>query len=310
MVLGGTVILNGDVSQDVRAAAGTIQINGLIGQNLTVGAGQVFFGEQARVGNSVVAGGGDVSLNGQTMGKVLLGGGAAKLAGQYGSDVHAQADTFKVMPGVVVNGSLIADAYTSAEVADDAQVMQETMVKVIPPEEHKQIQSGRMQPVGGVLVKMALFDFLLKMLIGLVSGSLLIYFFPKLVKAVKSQVLAAPLGNFGWGLVYLFMTPVVICLALISIVAMPVAGLISLVFLGTMMVAKTLVAMALGDKLAANLKLKAFKNPYLSFAFGLLVLQLISFMPILGWIIGFAAFVMGLGAIFTLMKNYLGERKK
>ncbi|MCL4208515.1 hypothetical protein KJZ63_02690 [Patescibacteria group bacterium] len=310
MVLGGTVVLNGDVTQDVRAGAGTIYVNGQIGQNLTVGAGQIYFGEKALIGNSVVAAGGDVNLDGQTTGKVLLGGGAARLAGKYGSDVHAQADTFKVMPGVVVAGSLIADAYTSADVAPDAQVMKENMVKVVPPEQKNRPQrEEKMRSVGGVLVKAVMMEFLFKLLIGFVSGSILIYFLPKLVKAAKNQVLLAPMANFGWGLVYLFMTPIVILLTLVSVVAMPIAGLLVLIYLGSMMVAHTVVAVALGDKLVHGANVKMFKNPYLSFGVGLLVLRLVCFLPLLGWMVGFVSFTIGMGTLFILMKSYLAERK-
>lgn len=310
MVAGGTVVLNGNVTQDVRAGAGTIYVNGQVGQNLTVGAGQIYFGEKAVIGNSVVAAGGDVNLDGQTMGKVLLGGGAARLAGQYGSDVHAQADTFKVMPGVVVAGSLIADAYTSADVAPDAQVMKDNMVKVVPPEQqNRPNREEKMKSVGGVLVKAAMVEFLFKLLISFVSGSVLIYFLPKLVKAAKTQILLSPVSNFGWGLVYLFMTPIVILLTLVSVVAMPIAGLLVLIYFGSMMVANTLVAVALGDKLVHGAKAKLFKNPYLSFGVGLLVLRLVCFLPILGWVVGFVAFVIGMGAQFILAKSYLTERK-
>lgn len=310
MIFGGTVTLNGNVTQDVRAGAGTIYVNGNVGQNLTVGAGQVYFGEKAVIGNSVVAAGGEVSLDGETMGKVLLGGGAARLAGKYGSDVHAQADTFKVMPGVVVAGSLIADAYTSAEVAPDAQVMKESMVKVVPPEEqHRPSKEEKMKSVGGVLVNAAMVEFLIKLMIGFVSGSVLIYFLPKFVKAATHQTLIAPAANFGWGLIYLFMTPIVILLTLVSVVAMPISGLIVLVYLGSMMVASTLVAIALGDKLVHGANVKMFKNPYLSFGVGLLVLRLVCFLPLLGWMVGFVSFTIGMGALFILMKSYLAERK-
>lgn len=310
MVFGGTVVLNGEVTQDVRAGAGTIYVNGAVGQNLTVGAGQIFFGEDATVGNSVVAAGGDVNLDGQTMGKVLLGGGAARLAGSYGSDVHAQADTFKVMPGVVVAGSLIADAYTSVDVAPDAQVMKENMVKVVPQDQqNRPNREEKMKSVGGVLVKAAMIEFLIKLMISFVSGSVLIYFLPKFVKAVTHQTLLSPMANFGWGLIYLFMTPIVILLTLMSVVAMPISGLITLIYFGTMMMAGTLVAVALGEKLVHGAKVKIFKNPYLSFGVGLVVLKLVGFLPILGWMVSFVAFTIGMGSLFTLMKSYLAERK-
>lgn len=312
LVVGGKVVLNGDVSQDVRAAAGTIYVNGVIGQNLTVAGGQIIFADTVKVGNSIVAGGGEVSLDGQTQGKVLLGGGAARLAGVFGSDVQARADTFRVMPGVVINGSLIADAYTSADVPDDVQVAERKLVKIVPPEERqpRTARANKMEPLGGVLVKTELLQLVIKLVIGLISGCLLIYFLPKLVNAVKTQVLASPQGNFGWGLVYLFMTPIVILVALISVVAIPIAGLIFLAYLGSMIVAKTMVAIALGEKLAERFKSQNLKNPYLVFALGFVVLKVVGVIPIIGWLVSFGAFVMGMGALFTLAKGYLfGGRK-
>ncbi|MDH5532896.1 MAG: hypothetical protein OEX81_00515 [Candidatus Pacebacteria bacterium] len=302
MVAGGTVTLNGDVSQDVRAAGGTLMVNGMIGENLSIAGGTILFSSESKVGNSIVAAGGEVSLDGEVLGRVFLGGGAAKLAGSYGSDVNAQADTIQVAPGVVIAGSLIAEAGIKVDVSEEAEVMGEKMVSITPVEGRKDLSDEKMKSVGGVLVKATLVEFFMKLAMAVVSGGLVIYFMPKLVEQVSKTVLDAPLANAGWGLVYLFITPIVILLAMISIVALPIAGIITLVYLLSFIVAKWAVAYAVGIKLAKNLKVKALENKYLGFAVGMLVINAVGFVPVLGWLVKTIVFFIGMGAIFSLIK--------
>lgn len=311
LVAGGTVTLNGEVTHDVRAVGGSIFVNGIIGDNLTIFGGSVLFDSKSTVGNSIVAGGGEVSIDGEVMGRVFLGGGAAKLAGTYGSDVNAQADTIKIAPGVVIAGSLIADAAMEVDISDEAEVMGEKMVTVTPKEERRGSSKEKMDSVGGVLVKATLVEFFMKLAMAVVSGGLVIYFMPKLVNQVSQRVLEAPMANAGWGLVYLFMTPIIILLLMISIVALPVAGIVTLVYLLTFIVAKWVVAYAVGVKLAKNLKVKALENKYLGFAVGMLVLNAVGFVPILGWLVKAVAFFVGMGAIFHMIKvNILSKKSR
>jgi hypothetical protein len=311
MVAGGTVTLNGEVTQDVRVAGGEIYVNGIIGDNLTIAGGSIQFSPEAMVGNSIVAGGGNVNLDGETVGRVLLGGGAAQIAGKYGSDVNAQADTISILPGVVIDGSLIADAGLKADVSDEAEIMGEQLVTITPVEERERVvKEAKMKSVGGLLVKATLIEFFMKLAMGIVSGSILIYFLPKFVEQVSKGVLEVPVANAGWGLVYLFITPIVILLSMISIVALPVAGIITLVYILSIIIAQWTVAYALGIKLAKNLKVKAFENKYLGFAVGLLVLNAVGFVPILGWLVKMIAFFIGMGAIFSIIRTNILTKKK
>lgn len=310
LVAGGNVMINGEVTQDVRAAGGSVYINGLIGQNLSVAGGSILFDSQAMVGNSIVAGGGQISLDGEVLGRVMLGGGAARIAGNYGSDVNAQAETIEVAPGVVIAGSLMADAYTDVQVAEDVEVMGERVVTVTPEEEKKRVDSGKMESVGGVLVKASLGEFIVKLLMGVVSGSILLYFIPKFAGRLSKQAIESTMANIGWGLVYIIIAPIVILLALVSIVGIPLAGLMTLFYILTFATAKWVSAYAVGQKLAENLKIKALENKYLTFAVGLLVLNAVGYVPIIGWLVKMIAVLVGMGAIFTIFKTDVLSRKK
>jgi hypothetical protein len=309
LIAGGTVTLNGEVTDDVRAAGGTVFINGIIGGNLTLGAGSALFDDETRVGNSIVAGAGEISLNGETIGKVLLGGGAAKIAGTYGSDVTAQADTIRVMPGVVINGSLLADAYTQAEVSDEAAISGEKQVTVTPAEEKQAARENKMDTVGGVLVKATLAEFMAMLVMGIVSGSVFLYFVPKLAQQLADKALNTPVVSAGWGFVYLFLTPIMILITMVSVIALPVAGIVGLFYLISMIGAGWVSAYAVGQKLVANLKVKQLDNKYLTFALGLFVLNAIGFVPVIGWLVKMVAFFVGLGAIFMVIKNTVLSRK-
>lgn len=311
LVAGGTVMINGEVSQDVRAAGGNVFIKGLIGQNLTVAGGTVFFDPDTMVGNSIVAGAGEISVDGEVLGRVLLGGGAAKIAGNYGSDVNAQADTIKVSPGVVIAGSLIADAHTDAQVADDAEILGERMVTVTPEEERRKVDSNKMEAMGGVLVKASFGEFVVKLLMGIVSGSIVLYFVPKFAQRLSKQATTKTMASLGWGFVFLIITPMAILLALVSIVGIPLACLMTLFYLVTFATAKWVSAYAIGQKLVENLNIKMTENKYVVFALGLLILNGVGYVPILGWLVQMIAFLVGMGAIFTIFKmDVLSRRKK
>jgi len=118
------------------------------------------------------------------------------------------------------------------------------------------------------------------------------------------------MANVGWGFAYLFLTPIVILLAMVSIVALPIAGVIGLFYIFTIIVAKWVSAYAIGVKLAENMKIKALENKYLGFAVGMLILSAIGFVPILGWLIKSVAFFIGIGAIFSIVKVNILTRKK
>lgn len=311
MVVGGTVTLNGNVIQDIRAGGGTILVNGVVGQNLTIGGGTVMFGPSVMVGNSIVAGAGEISLNGEVLGKVLLGGGAAKIAGNYGSDVSAQVDTIEVAPGVVIAGSLMAEAQTDAQISTEADIQGDSLVSVTPVEERERRSDDKMESVGGVLVKATLVEFMMKLMMGVISGSLLIYFLPKFALQLSDKVISSPMSNLGWGFVYLFLTPIVILLTMVSIVALPVSGVIALFYIFTFIIAKWVSAYAIGVKLAQNLNVKALENKYLGFAMGMLILNAVRFVPVLGWIVETIAFLIGMGAIFSMVKtNILSKKPK
>jgi len=189
--------------------------------------------------------------------------------------------------------------------------MGEQLVTITPVEERERVvKEAKMKSVGGLLVKATLIEFFMKLAMGIVSGSILIYFLPKFVEQVSKGVLEVPVANAGWGLVYLFITPIVILLSMISIVALPVAGIITLVYILSIIIAQWTVAYALGIKLAKNLKVKAFENKYLGFAVGLLVLNAVGFVPILGWLVKMIAFFIGMGAIFSIIRTNILTKKK
>jgi hypothetical protein len=179
-------------------------------------------------------------------------------------------------------------------------VIKQTEVKVTP-EEAKPARSEKMESVGGLLVKATLIEILFGLAMSFFSGSLLIYLLPKLVENAKKPVFVSPMSLFGYGFAYIFLTPILIMLVMASIIGLPIAGIMLLIYLLSMIVAGWIVAAAVGERLAHKMKSKALSGKYLSFGLGLVVLKLVGFVPV---------FVIGMGVIFSLISNNVFRKKK
>jgi len=312
LVGGGTIILNGEVTGDVRAGGGNIVFNGIIGQNLTVGGGNIIFNSSATVGNSIVAGGGTIDAAGQAMGNVWMGSGMAKLSGDFGNDVNVYADAMEVAPGVMIGGSLIAETTEEAVIADGAQINGEKKLTLAPEREGKKqkARSKKMDSVGGFLVKASLIGFLVSFIIAVVSGSILLYLVPKLANKLAGQVLESPLANLGWGFAYLILAPMAILFTMATIVALPIGFLMLGFYILSLCLSKWVVAIAVGNKLEMQFKIKALQNKYLSFATGLLVLSLAYAVSLLGGLVQLITLLLGMGVIFGLIKKTFFSKTK
>ena len=99
----------------------------------------------------------------------------------------------------------------------------------------------------------------------------------------------------------LVLTPIVIVLLLITLVGIPLAILVGLLFAVYLLLAKVIFGIALGrlinDK--ANWKLSL----YWAATIGIVVADLIIFIPIIGWIVGVFALLWSFGALMLASKE-------
>lgn len=106
---GGTVTVNGAVGDDVRAAGGTISLHGAVGGDAVLGGGNIIVGSQVTVGRDLVVAGGSLLVNGAVSRNVELYGGEIVMGGA----VNGTAKIFG--EAVTVNGTVAGDTVISAQ---------------------------------------------------------------------------------------------------------------------------------------------------------------------------------------------------
>ena len=307
LVGGGTVTLNGEVTEDVRVGGGTLILNGVVGQDVTAGGGSVTFGPASEVGGSVVTGAGMAVFNGEVAGDVWSGAGAAQLAGDFGQDVTLETGELQVLSNAVIGGDLTANYEERATVSDEAQIMGEQSVEKLYRTEKAERARDRAAGVGRSMNQVRS---TMSLLLGLVSGLVLMYLFPKVTDAVTDKALKKPFTSLGWGFVKLLVLPITMVILMVTVLGIPLAFMILLGFAAGMIMATWVAGKALGEKVYQESKLSFLKNRYLQFVVGLSLIQLLGLLPLVGWLIKLIAFLIGFGALGMWFRGQIKPAKK
>jgi hypothetical protein len=125
----------------------------------------------------------------------------------------------------------------------------------------------------------------------LVLGALLALLAPRAAWAVDDARRAAIGPVIGWGLLLTIGLPLVAVLALLTVVALPLGLAVLLALALVYGIGYTTAAWLLGRAILAR------SHPFLSFVVGWAILRVVALVPVLGALVGFAAVVVGLGAL-------------
>lgn len=305
LAAGGTINVGGRVGGSVRAAGGIINIDkAIIGGGLTTLGGDVNISPTAKINGGAVVGAGNYILDGSVTHGLTGGAGQMIINGLVGKDIHVGAGSLQLGKNAKISGNLI---YSSQQklLVDNTAVIGGTTRQIIPQEQILRQTSHRARFWGQL--GLHFWSYLSSLLIGLI----LIKFFPKQINAVEQNIRQRTWASFGWGLAGMFLTAPALLLISLTIIGIPLAVLLLLLFLIEVYLSKIFVGLALGNYLNTRLDFKG-KNPYLIYLGGLTVLYILLMAPILRFIIYPTTLLLGLGAVILAEKDYflLGNKKK
>jgi cytoskeletal protein CcmA (bactofilin family) len=293
VLVGGQILLAGDVSRDVQAATGAFELSGTVGGNV-----KAELGDQGR-------------------------GGPAPGMFMPRSDVAVPSVPagLTIDPSASIAGDL---AYTQAqEAAVPAGVVTGKVTREAP---RAPTNTARQETSGQKIVKWVL-DGLGTGIALILVGLLLLWLFPGFVSGLSEQIQARPLPSLGWGAV----TWIGFFLAIFLIIAVTIVGaiLFGLLTLGqlvgpviwigflslavlvggfvliTTLLAKVIFGVALGRWIFTRAGSSLAGHRYWPMVLGVLitvaVIALLTFplIPgILGWLLNLAIVLLGLGALW------------
>jgi hypothetical protein len=299
---GGKVLVNGNVAEDIVAAGGSIDVLSNVGGDVRVAGGQVIIG--GRVGSDVLAAGGQVQVLSEVFvgGDVVIVGGRVVIDGTVAGDVRVYGDDVRI--NGTINGDLEVFADNAFALGDTATVSGDLSYRSpneltlrdgavageVRFEEHNvRFDRSLINAVMGAA-------FTLKLLMLLVAGLLLVAFFNPFMHELNTYTVP----NFGKSLVVGFVVFIVVpalsLLLLLSIIGALVAGVLLLAYLLLLIAAKVYTGILTGA-LISKWAHKEVTTDWRYAALGIVIIQLVSLVPVIGWAVSFIIMLAALGAL-------------
>ena len=283
--------VGGPVDGNIRAFAQTVTLNNKVGKNVMAWAGELNVAEKSIVGGTVTVGTGDGELNGHVVGDVLAFGGDFDVNGSLGHDAAFQAGTLNIGPNAEIKGRTKFQGSREAEVSSSAKLASPVEFTLKKHEPERNYASPRFY-WHQTLLWGASFVF----------GLVLILLAPGFI--FDTQRACRKIGqSIGFGLLFLFATPIAAIIVCITIVGLGVG--ISTLFLYVIAIysAKVYVGSWLGERILGEGV--GFGAALGRLALGLLILRAVGMLPYIGGWISFVVVAWGFGAIVLALYRYM-----
>jgi cytoskeletal protein CcmA (bactofilin family) len=284
---GQSVVIRGQVGGSVRAAGSSVVLDGKVTNDLLAAGNELTILSNGRVGRDAIVGAANTTISGQIGRDLQAGSANVKLDGGVGGNVVATVDRLQLTDRATIGGNLKYTSKTEAQIANTSSVKGST---------ERQTPSDDRAPL--VTGPAALVVDWLKGLIGLlILGILVVFFFPGFSRRAGEALVRSPWLTLAIGALVLIGLPI------LAIVFFAVGALIGGWWIGFVVIALLVVALALSIPVAAvgvgGALLRMTRRPvpvWLALFIGLIVLLLVALIPILGGLVIFCALLFGMGA--------------
>jgi len=296
--LGGKLRVSGDVGGSIAAAAGQMTIDGKVGRNLRIAGGRVELEKRSEIAGNVSVGGGQVRLWGNVHGHVLAGGGRVLIDGPIGGDVVVGGGEVELGPNARIAGQL---RYRSGQpLRQDPDARVSGGIEQLPPSANREPRGkawhGAAAAAAGLLWTLGL----------LAMAGLLVGLVPNFCSTLARTLRERPGASLLLGFALLVCVPVGVVLLFVTVIGVPL-GLVALALYGAMLpVAYVGAVLALGEWGLRRWLPQRAERPTMRFATAaavLLALWLLSFIPVLGSLVGCVVMLAGLGALVLQVRR-------
>jgi cytoskeletal protein CcmA (bactofilin family) len=290
LAAGGEVLIRGRVHDDVRVAAGELLVQAVIRDDLIAAGGRIRLDEGAWVGGDSWLTGGEVIIEGRLNGPLQASAGTVIISGSIASDVLIWADEIEIMPGARIDGDLRYRSPEPAVIHEGAVVTGDVI--------HTEVDVPTGPVIAGLLFMLAL------MFVSLLVTAVVLYLlFNRIADQAAVIIREGFWSSVGLGLAMLAATPVVIVLLLSTGIGSLLAAMLLLVYV------LLIITGYLSGAYAFTMKLRGLFTSgspgrltgSLWITVGLLVLNIIALVPILGFAVGLLVMTSGIGALTKLM---------
>lgn len=302
---GQTVEITGNIDGDVLCAAQQIRVSGVVGGDVRLagqavsvdgsvsGSGTVFaqtFEQTSRgkIDRDLTIYAQTLNLRGQTGRDVLGAGQITTISGTVGRSVEIETEKLVINSSGKIGGDLTYTSRNKVSLESGATVSGNTQQKM-PAQKTEEVEAAKVvaAPAAAAYSFMAM----------LVLGVAIILGAPRLMADVTTTAKTRPWAAFGVGLLVLFVPPIVAFILLLTFVGIPLAAFIVLLWLAALLLSTPIAAHTIGRLIFGKMALKVGERwqQVIGLAVGLLLIEVVGLIPILGGLAKFAVLLLGLG---------------
>lgn len=303
---GSMVDLFGDVGDDARLAGSMVSVGGNIGDDLIAFGGMVRILPGSVVKGDLTVGGGAVMIDGIVEGNVLGGGGQVIINGEVKGSVIMETDEMILGNSAKIGGIMQYTSPKEAKIDGAATIVggveHKMPEKLKPADEDAKTKKADIS--GGAVFGLGLLALLLKIIIGLVTVLIGLYFFKKHLAKMTETMLTQFPAQLGWGFVWFVLAPTASILLIVTIFGSALGALGLIVFAFTLAIAKALAMIGFGALLGKLImKNKVYELNWKTAAAGVIVMNIIWLVPLAGWVFCMVFTLAAIGAVVNYLKQ-------
>lgn len=298
-----SIVIDVDHAKTVWAAGGNINIKGNIYKNVIIAGGDLCVHEGANIGKDVIAYGGKFTVDGDIDGRIKGGVGTFLMAGKSG-DIEMNAGETKIASGAYISGNLILESGEEPIIEEGAIITGETRL------ETREEEGEAFFALAPFFAFMITFIKIILLIAKIIVGIIIIALFKKYTRRIMDTLIKAPWKCLGWGFLALIVLPVATTILFSMLIGFPLAIFGSYVYSILFYLSSIFVALVVGEKIIQLFKKEGEISLYPSFIVGLLVLLVLGWIPILGFIIKLFVVLFGAGMLCIGTWEVLREMKR
>jgi len=291
---GGNISIVSQIAGDLRLAGGSININGPVSGELVALGGQVGINSASTINGDFIIAAGMININGSMNGNGKIFGNEVSISGVLNKNINVKAKKLVIENTAVVNGNINYEGNEETVIKEGAKVNGKiTFTKIAVPQIAKRT---------GLTAIFTVFWFI-KLLAALVAALVMFFLMRRNIQGIAKEALNGFWKELLRGFAISVLIPIAFILMFITLIgsALGVFGIALYFLLLILSVAFSgiLVAELLNRLIFRNKSEKSLNWPMV--ILGVLVMQLLAFIPFVGWIARIAIFLVALGAISNLI---------
>jgi hypothetical protein len=270
---------------------GNINLSTSVGGDLVIAGGNITLSDKASVGGDLVIAGGNVIVNAPIVGNIKFVGGDLTVNSQVGGNIDANiSQRLTFGPGAVVTGKTSYKSPKAAIVDKNAKLG----AIIFTPR-----QGGERTGIKAVLTA----ALLIKLLAWILATWLLLHLRKNFVKESQAIMQQKPWESLGIGLLGLIGWPIVTVLVLLTAVGYYVAVILAIFYVLLLLFSALMAAIFLGSLSWHYLSKGQEVANWQVAVLGVILWQLLSFIPVLGWLVCAVVYLMVMGSLVKLLKK-------